>query len=99
MAPCIWQSEDPPDHFECRRCGHRTPRADIPVLPYYRTCSVQPPRGFGDTLARWFRRLGVKKRKGCGCNRRQRRLNELLPYDKTAWKWRLLWPLLWLFRR
>lgn len=52
-------------------------------------------RGLGDTLARIFKRFGIKQKRGCGCRKRQSRLNTLIPYSKTAWRWRLLWPLLW----
>lgn len=103
MIPCNWSNN--PTHFECTRCKQRNvPREEIEVLPYRRTCGVQPSRGLGDTLAKLFRAVGIEwlarklnpPQEGCGgCKRRQRKLNSLVPYDRKAWKWRLLWP--WLF--
>jgi len=99
MNHCVWKKSE--THFDCERCDQpRVKRSVIDGDKYFRTCVVPPkPRGFGDTIARWLKSLGFKQRKGCGCGRRQRRLNSLIPYDKTAWKWRLLWPFLWIRRR
>ena len=99
MTRCLWQSEDPPDEFSCTRCGRTMPRAGISVLPYNRTCTVQVPRGLGDWLAQQLIRVGIRKRYGCGCGRRQETLNRAIPFDWFIWKWRLFWPLLWVFRR
>lgn len=38
------------------------------------------PRGFGDTVANFLHKVGVKKKKGCGCSKRQEFLNKLIPY-------------------
>lgn len=55
-------------------------------------------RGVGDTLAKVFRRLGVaylveiiEDTTGwaCGCDHRQVKINEWLPYDKQIWRRRL----------
>lgn len=42
------------------------------------------PRGLGDVLARWFARLGIRKRKGCGCARRQAALNRWFPFARRS---------------
>lgn len=36
-------------------------------------------RGMGDVIEICLSKIGVKKRRGCGCSRRQRLLNKLLP--------------------
>jgi len=41
------------------------------------------PRGLGDTIATVLAAVGVKKRKGCGCSKRQAWLNRVVPYKKT----------------
>lgn len=38
------------------------------------------PRGLGDTLASILHAVGIRKRRGCGCGRRQALLNRLFPY-------------------
>ena len=38
------------------------------------------PRGLGDTIAIGLAAIGVRKRKGCGCGKRQAWLNRLVPY-------------------
>ena len=38
------------------------------------------PRGLGDTIALGLQALGIRKRKGCGCGKRQAWLNRLVPY-------------------
>ena len=40
------------------------------------------PQGLGDTIANGLEKLGVKKKKGCGCKERQEKLNKLIPYNK-----------------
>lgn len=42
-----------------------------------------PDRGLGDTLARLFQAVGVRRKPGCGCGRRQSLLNRLVPYAKN----------------
>jgi len=37
-------------------------------------------RGLGDVLAKFFAAIGIKKRKGCGCAKRQNLLNKILPF-------------------
>lgn len=41
-------------------------------------------RGLGDSVARWLARWGVRKRAGCGCSRRQEKLNRLWPYRSQS---------------
>jgi galactose-1-phosphate uridylyltransferase len=40
-------------------------------------------RGFGDTLARWFKKIGVIKKDDCGCDKRQAFLNRIFPYGNA----------------
>lgn len=40
----------------------------------------QKIRGLGDLVAACLQRLGVKKRKGCGCGRRQAALNRWISF-------------------
>ena len=37
-------------------------------------------RGLGDVLAKFFAAIGIKKRKGCGCQKRQNLLNKIFPF-------------------
>ena len=37
-------------------------------------------RGLGDVVAAGLERVGIKKRKGCGCGKRQAMLNKLIPF-------------------
>ena len=39
-----------------------------------------PSRGLGDVVAATLRDWGIRKRKGCGCDRRQEFLNRLVPH-------------------
>ena len=38
------------------------------------------PRGLGDTVALGLHAIGIRKRKGCGCGKRQAWLNRTFPY-------------------
>jgi hypothetical protein len=45
------------------------------------------PKGFGDTIAKTIEkvtmgRLKPKRNGDCGCNKRRKKLNKLLPYNK-----------------
>ena len=92
---CDWKDSDPLSLFQCKRCGRTVPRADVPVLPYRRACIG--PRGLGDWIAGALLRLGILKRPGCGCARRQSALNRLFPFSVAVWRLRL--SLVWrLFR-
>lgn len=44
----------------------------------------QPSRGLGDTLAKTLAAVGIRKRPGCGCGKRQAALNRLFPYRKRV---------------
>lgn len=50
--------------------------ANQPGLP----AVVQPARGLGDTIASILHAVGIRKRRGCGCGRRQAWLNRIVPY-------------------
>lgn len=80
---CLWSDTLP--HY-CLRCGWTYPLAKTPPR---RNCPAWKPRGVGDTVARWMRRVGLqwvaqlvsrKTGRPCGCGRRQALLNSWLPY-------------------
>ena len=50
----------------------------LPHLPAECSCSG----GLGDTIAKVLAKAGVRKREGCGCEKRQEALNRLVPYKK-----------------
>jgi hypothetical protein len=76
--------------FGCSLCrqqwGQSPPAADslTPFLVELKTGSPPAgeslPRGLGDTVARVLERLGIRKRRGCGCGKRRAWLNRLVPY-------------------
>ena len=81
-------------NYPCDRCRAEW-SADVPPDPADRTtwtptllAFVEPfaeqlpanPRGLGDTVALGLQALGIRKRRGCRCGKRQRWLNELVPY-------------------
>jgi hypothetical protein len=43
-------------------------------------------RGFGDTIAKMAKVVGIEKKPGCGCEKRQEFLNKLIPYGKKGAK-------------
>lgn len=42
----------------------------------------QPSRGLGDTIEKTLSAVGIRKRPGCGCGKRQAALNRIFPYRK-----------------
>lgn len=42
-------------------------------------------RGLGDVLAALFKAVGIKQKPGCGCKRRQEKLNKLTVRSLFAW--------------
>jgi hypothetical protein len=44
----------------------------------------QSSRGLGDSVAKVFKKLGIDKKPGCGCEKRQEMLNKLVPYKKGS---------------
>jgi hypothetical protein len=67
--------------YVCRFCG------DVRNKLVRRNCRSR--RGLGDLAASALRAIGVKKKDGCGCARRQATLNRLFPYSATIWRRRL----------
>ena len=74
---CLLDGRDITEHAEAGHC---------PLGKH----SVPPARGLGDSIARAIIALGadriskaIERATGrpCGCKRRQKKLNELLPYD------------------
>lgn len=41
-----------------------------------------PSRGLGDTVAKALSAVGIEKKSGCGCAKRQIALNQAVPYKK-----------------
>ncbi len=70
MDNCLFQ---PPftKKAKCTKCG-RVLGFDAKQHPS-RNCSS--PRGLGDRLAGMLARFGIRPWKGCGCKRRQEKLN------------------------
>ena len=56
-----------PDTLTCTVCGASVPSADA-----RRNCTP----GLGDKVASVLSAVGIKKKEGCGCEKRQRWLNE-----------------------
>jgi len=73
-----WTDDTPPDPDDRSTW---TPT----LLSFVEPLDIQPtgPRGLGDTVATVLAAVGVKKRKGCGCSKRQAWLNRVVPYKKT----------------
>ncbi len=46
----------------------------------------QTSRGFGDTVAKVAKAIGIKQTSGCGCQKRQEFLNKVIPYGKKGAK-------------
>jgi len=53
-------------------------------IPSFAPLPVEQSRGLGDTVATVLSAVGVKKRKGCGCSKRQAWLNRVVPYKKKT---------------
>ena len=56
-------------------CGVRLRVKTWPI-----NCSCKHATGLGDTLAAFFKRIGIKPKKGCKCPQRQETLNRWFPY-------------------
>jgi hypothetical protein len=39
--------------------------------------------GLGDTIGKVAKKLGIKKKPGCGCGKRQAKLNKLVGYKSS----------------
>lgn len=57
----------------CRRCGRQVSSPHPPRKLYGFSCRGR--RGLGDIIAEWIKWLGIKKKPGCGCDKRQQALN------------------------
>lgn len=42
---------------------------------------AKPSQGFGDTLHKFFKWVGIKKKEGCNCGKRQKILNWIFDYN------------------
>lgn len=71
-----------PSVVKCDRCGKTR---EVPQWPLNCSCGLRTyadgstlslrDHQLGDRVAIWLERLGVRKRLGCGCEERKRRLN------------------------
>lgn len=63
-------------YYSCKRCKHAGPE------PVDRECPASSSIGLGDTVAKITKAVGIDKLVGddCGCDKRQKKLNELFPY-------------------
>ena len=70
------ECEDDPRRKECTRprCKNYV-ITDDPPERCYATCRGKP--GLGDYVAKGLAMFGIRKKTGCGCKERQRKLNEL----------------------
>jgi hypothetical protein len=79
MTKCEYL-ETGPGTFRCARCGHER-TSEHPAHLLHRKCDKPGVSiGLGDTIAKGLGMMGVRKRKGCGCGKRQQKLNEWFPY-------------------
>jgi hypothetical protein len=39
-------------------------------------------RGLGDLVARGLEKIGIRKKPGCGCHKRQKNLNKWVPFSR-----------------
>lgn len=39
-------------------------------------------RGLGDLVARGLEKIGIRKKPGCGCHKRQKALNKMVPFSR-----------------
>lgn len=63
--------------YTCSRCG-KVLRLPGSVSKIRRQCSVEVA-GLGDVVAKVLRKVGIKSKKGCGCDKRRKKLNGLVP--------------------
>lgn len=76
----------------CGACPHRVSRegnwSNPPVIlrangqPAKIIDKTLPARGLGDVVARALEAVGIRKRKGCKCGKRQEALNRWFPFGK-----------------
>ena len=71
--------------YQCARCL----RVVVSDRAAIRAACGPRASGVGDTLARALARLPLRKKKDCGCAKRQRTLNSLIPYSAATWQTRL----------
>jgi len=55
-------------------------RMSSPAVPAPAPPKQIPARGLGDVVAKVASALGIKQKPGCGCKRRQEKLNKLVPF-------------------
>ncbi len=73
------EQETPAGTDKRQQASPPSPHAPTPPAPSRRLAD----RGLGDTVARFLNWIGIKKRPGCGCERRQEWLNRLFPYRRS----------------
>lgn len=78
VLSCDWKACQPDrgcERFECIECGRKAPK------PYVCRCAAIPARHgllIGNWLAWLLRLVGIRKRPGCGCTKRQAEMNQWL---------------------
>lgn len=86
MSKCHHQGETVADRVECGSAWIKNttvPAVFCGKCPYHDKPNTELPdgkkvasSGIGDTISKLLRRIGIKKRKGCGCSKRQAKLNQ-----------------------
>lgn len=71
MTTCNLKPDD--QGVSCSRCGKRFPPSVSPAA-----IAVCRKRGLGDYVAMVAKALGFKQKAGCGCAKRQQRLNKVM---------------------
>lgn len=67
------------DGIECVRCGRIVRSTNLELRA---TCRKP---GLGDRLAKWLGAIGVRKWPGCGCEKRQAKLNAWEATARRRW--------------
>lgn len=72
-----------PGILHCDICGRDHRHKSAPEKFF--CCAA--PLGLGDRMCKFLLRLGIRKRPGCGCGRRQAWLNRFGERVARAWRW------------
>ena len=76
---CKWIPEGD-THLKCKLCGQVLPKEEV---TYKEECpAVVGVRGMGDVVANIAKAVGLKQHKDCGCGKKQKQLNNLMPFKK-----------------
>jgi hypothetical protein len=78
MSKPLCKVEQHGEAWACGCCGFTNERT------FVRVCKQPCLRGLGDAVERVLIRFGIRKRKGCGCNKRQSWLNQKVPFARNS---------------